>query len=424
VIICLTAAPGRAFGWGQTLLGQNLEQMINTTQWRQGALHYSATLGIQSAGYDSDIYYGSLAQAVPDSGFTVGPDVRMFFTLAKGFVLDLEETPQYVYYANTIKDRALNNTFRGQVHVAADRFYFEAGGTLIDAKERLSSELNMNVRRWENQLTGLGFWQISRQLGAALQYRLFSFAYEDTSGGIFDYAQNLNRTENYVNLTGYLQQAPRTRVYLDAEFGSFSFKDPVSKFKDSRSYGFYAGIEFLPEALGAETRRGTVGTLNIGFKRLDVLDPSQKDFNGWVANTNISVNVWSTTTLRFTVSRDVQFSVYAGLAGYIQTAFSAGVTFAVSRKIDLLYDFSLDWNDYGQLQSTATGLVRLDHYRAHAVGCDLRILKNLTARLMASAGERSSNAFPEVYPRYFIGFDLTYGHPTQSPALTSTPFRR
>jgi hypothetical protein len=214
---------GRSWGWGNTWLGTQLERIFNDARGKIGSLKYNASLQLLNAGYDSDIYFGSALKAVPDYTFTVGPHLRLFVPLAKGLLLDISETPQYAFFLRSDHDRALNNSFRGQLHLALDRLYFQAGGRLVNAKERISTELNIHLRHREDDLTGMSFWQISERTALALQYRSFQFEYEPPAEGSLNVGTNLNRMERYLNATAYLQQVARSRFYVEAEYGTFAF---------------------------------------------------------------------------------------------------------------------------------------------------------------------------------------------------------
>jgi len=92
-------------------------------------------------------------------------------------VLDLSENPEYVYFHNTKQDRAFNNTFHGRLHFALKKLYFQLGGGHVNVKQRLATELYINVRRKEFLLTGLAFWQISKGSAIALQHRSSKYEY-------------------------------------------------------------------------------------------------------------------------------------------------------------------------------------------------------------------------------------------------------
>jgi hypothetical protein len=413
VIFLLFLGPGRAFAWGNTWMGATLEQMVNMARWRAGAFRYNSVFRLDNAGYDSDIYFGSTANLVPDYTITAGPDISIFLPLKKRIVFDVSESPRYVFFFDTKRERALNNTFAGRVHFVFDRFYIQAGGGLIDAKQRLSTEVNLNARLKQDDLTGLVLWQASRETSFALQYRRSEFRYENLTSGDINIQGALNRRESFVNLSAYLQQHSKTRFYLDGEYGSFAFTETISGFKDARSYGLYGGVEFLPSAEGQGQTTGVSGRINLGYRRFDVLGHGAKDYSGLVGNTDVSIDIMRFTAIRAFFSRGPQFSAYSGLIYYLQTVYGVGLARSLSRKTTLTYDFSYGRNEYkgGETIGDEVSGNRLDKYMAHSIGLNFRLGRALGLNLMANLAKRDSAFAPRPTSRhYFIGFSLTYGY--------------
>ncbi len=422
LIVLVLLCPGRSWSWGNTWLGINLELIVNDARGRMGSLKYNAALQLFTAGYDSDVYFGSTLKPVPDYTFTVGPNLRLFYPLAKGIVLDISEVPQYAFYLRTVPDRALNNSFRSQIHFALDRLYFQVGGKLVDAKERISTELNIHLRHREDDLTGLSFWQISKQTAVSLQYHSFQYAYENAPDGSLNVGANLNRTERYLNLSAYLQQVARSRFYLDAEYGSFVFKEPVSKYKDARSLGLFLGLAFLPPLAKEEQGKGIEGKINLGYKIFDFLDPRRVDYRGLVANSSLVLHIIDRTALHGGFTRDIQFSAFSDIAIYIQTVYSAGFSRALTRTVNFLYDFSYNRNSY--VQPKDIPFLGADEYFNHSFGLSFRLQKNLELSFVANVGQRNRSLDPEPFHRNFFGFNLTYGYTSGDVSILENPFSR
>jgi len=413
IIFILSLGQGRVFAWGNTWMGAALEQMVSMARWKVGAFKYTAAFQLGNAGYDSDIYFGMMANPVPDYTITAGPDIQIFLPLKKRIVFDVSESPQYVFFFDTKRERALNNTFAGRVHFVLDRFYIQAGGGLIDAKQRLSTEVNLNTRLKEDDLTGLVLWQASRETSFALKYRRSKYRYENLTSGAINISENLNRQESFVNLTTYLQQHSKTRFYLDGEYGSFAFAETISGFKDARSYGLYGGVEFLPSIEGQGQTTGVSGSINLGYKHLDVLGHGAKDYSGLVGNTGVSIGILRFTSIRAFFSRGPQFSVYSGVTYYLQTIYGLGLARSLSRKTTLTYDFYYGQNEYkaGETVGGEPSRKRLDKYLTHSIAMSFRLSRVLGLNLMANLGKRDSEFAPRPTSKhYFLGFSLTYGY--------------
>jgi len=394
-------------------MGAALEQMVTAARWKVGAFKYTAAFRLDNGGYDSDIYYGMMANPVPDYLITAGPDVEIFLAIKKRIVFDVSESPRYVFFFNTKRERALNNSLAGRVHFIFDRFYIQAGGGLIDAKQRLSTEVNLNIRLKQDDLTGLILWQASKETSFALQFRRAEYQYENLTSEAINISGNLNRREDFIILSAYLQQHSKTRFYLDGEYGSFAFTETIAHFRDARSYGIYGGIEFLPTAEGGGQTAGIRGRINLGYRRLDVLSHGAKDYSGVVGNTSVSIGIMRFTAIRAFFSRGPQFSAYSGLAYYLQTVYGIGLSRSLSRRTALTYDFYYGRNEYkgGEAIGDEVSGNRLDKYMAHSIGMSFRLSRVLELNLIANRAKRDSAFGPRpTSERYFIGFSLTYGY--------------
>ena len=420
--LLLVSVPSRAFAQGQTWLGQTLEQSIASAWGRAGALRYNAALQVDSAGYDSDIYYGMLAGRVPDYTFSAGPEFRVFLPIKKRVVFDIADSPRYVFFATTERERALNNAFAGNLHLVFDRVYIQAGAGLDNAKQRLSPELNLNVRLKTGDYSGLILWQASKEASFALQYQRTKYAYENLSSETTDISANLDRTESFARFLAYLQQRSRVRFYLGGEYGLYRFTDSLSSYRNSRSYGAYAGAAFVPPEGGYEGETsGMRGGFTLGYKRLDVIDPSLKDYSGLSGNVAVSLGIMRMTALRLFFSRGPQFSVYSDQVYYLQTAYGAGLSRSLSRHVVFTYDFSYSRGDYPAVGADGTGPTVTSNFKywTHALRLSFRLRRDLQFSLLADLGRRNQpSALQPVSNRAFIGFGLTYGY---SGGLFSLP---
>jgi hypothetical protein len=412
VTFLLFLIQGRIFAWGNTWMGISLESAVNAAHWKAGPFKYYGAFLLSNAGHDSDIYLGTLANAVPDYLFSSGLDFHAFLPLKKKIVFDIIESPRYVFYLDTKRERAFNNTFYGQVHIVFDRFYFQAGGGAINAKQRLNTELNINVRMKENSINGLVLYQVSKETSLALQCRRLAYNFENLTSEEVDIRQSLNRTENYVDFKVYVQKT-RSRFYLGGEYGSYAFTEPVASFKDSRSQGISAGVEFLPPLGGykGETA-GLRGSINIGYKRLNVLDPVMKDYSGLSGNTRVSLGIIKLTALHFFISLGPQFSVYSSRTYYLQTSYGAGLARSLTRNILFDYDFYYSRNIYSiqEVNGGDSSEQVADRYATHSFRLNLRLRKTLEITLLANLSRRKSQLTPRpVSGQNFIGFSFTYG---------------
>ena len=88
-------------GQGNTWAGTSLAQMVEAARWRFGTLRVNAAFSLSNAGYDSDVLYGYTAEPVPDYTLSAGSTVQVLLPLSKKVVLDIFDSPQYVFYLDT-----------------------------------------------------------------------------------------------------------------------------------------------------------------------------------------------------------------------------------------------------------------------------------------------------------------------------------
>jgi len=272
----------------------------------------------------------------------------------------------------------------------------------------MSQELDLNVRQETNSLNGLALWQASKSTSLALLYGGTKYEYDND---IFidgaSIADRLNRNEEFLDLIAYVQPSARLRLSFDGQYGSYQFRRSYSNYRDSTSYAFFAGAEFIPGERDIEIVRGLRGSAMLGYLRLDVNDPLLKDGSGLVGEANIEGYLTRRMTGQVFFSRGFQFSVYSGASFYLGTTAGAGVTRHLSRKADLSYAFTYGRTSYANLFSG--GEAPSYRYLTHSLTLNLRLARHLSAALFGSFGQRDRGGSQPLRERYFAGISLVYG---------------
>jgi len=383
-------------------MGVELENQVRQSPWRLGPLRIKPAFSLNEAGFDSNVFYGSAGENVEDYTFTAGPKLNIYLPLEKKLILEIDESPQYLHYFETAKERAWNNYFRGHAHLALNRFFITAGWGLSNARERWSTEIDARPRRKENSLSGSILWQPTKRISYLIGLRRLKYDYEDISYEVFDLAERLNRTEDYLNFTAYYQLSSRARFFIDYERGDFDFES-LSSFKDSRSDAVYGGIDFAP--------KGRIrGRINLGYKTFDARDPGAKDYSGFVGDTQVSFRAFRSLDLKASYKRGVQFSLWYDNNFFLEDVYGAGASFYPVRKIRLDYNYLNGKNDYrGAAESEApASQVRLDKYQIHSAGVYFMIQKDIGLGIVYSRWTRDSNLAFQDDKRDFVGANLTY----------------
>jgi hypothetical protein len=398
--------PRAVFGQGNTWAGAGLTQMIEGARWRLGTLRVNAAFSLSNAGYDSDVFYGYTVKPVPDYTFSAGTTVQVLVPLSKKVVLDVFDSPQYMFYLDSKNERAWNNTFRGQVHFAFDRVYIQLGGGLSSVRYRLSPELNINVRQKQDSLDGLVLWQVSKRASLALVYGRAKYDLGEAEFGGVSLSDYLNRKEDYFDFITYIQPTTRARFFVDGQYGRYAFTKTEFRVRDARSYGVFGGIEFIPRIGEQLETVGIEGSLKLGYQRLDIIDSRFVDGSGFTGAADVRVTFMKKNTARAFFSRGFQFSVFSGSSYYLSTTYGGGISRLLSRRASLSYDISFGRSLYPG--SLTPGDV-FNRYTTHSFGLDFRLARRLSLGFLGTLGKRILDSSGLARNRNFFGFNLVYG---------------
>ncbi len=395
-VVMLLAFRGLSFAG--TWRGDELRRLWSEAAWRMGPLKVQPMLMLTNAGYDTNVFH-SPYDPVKDYTFTAGPAFNVYLKLKNRLMLTFYGSPQYVYYVETKRERTWNYYTGADVHLLFNRFLLSAGAGYSDARERWNTEIDIRPRRKEQSARTSVLWQPTKRLSFSLGARRAEYGYENIEYERFQVREQLNRTENYVNLTGYYRLTARTRLFGDVEYGYFDFESPAN-FRDSESYGFYGGLEFAP--LGRVR-----GRVRLGYKYFYSLRVYGQDFVGLVGDTSVQVRFMRRLAARASYRRDVQFSLWYGNVYYLENRAGGGLSVYVHKRVRLDYDYSWGRNEYPRWTQEAMAK-RLDEYTVHSVGLYFRLKQEIGIGIVASRWARDSNLDWEDDRRDFIGLNLIY----------------
>lgn len=407
--VWLFGTAGAVYGQGHTWIGEGLTRMVEGARWRIGGLRINAAFTLDNAGYDSDIYYGFLQnKEVPDGTFAAGAPVQLIVPLSRAVVLEFSDAPQYIFYLNTKRERAWNNTFQGRMHVALEKLYLQAGGEMANVRGRFSPELYINVREKRDSLNGLAYWQAAKRTSLAVLYSRTRFGYEGNEYAGASLADSLDRTEDLLDGIVYVQPGPQWRPFLNGQYGVFTFTGQGSGLRNAKSYGAFGGVEFVPRTGETEMGTGFQGAFRLGYRILDVTDPGVPDGSGFSGEADITLGLTRKTSIHALFARGFEFSVYSEAIYFLSTSYGGGLLQRLSRRTSCSYEVSLGRLSYPEEEG---GFGRLDRYAAHTVRFDVRLGLYLEASLFGTLNQRKLGEEAPPRNRYFVGINLSYGTP-------------
>ena len=403
-IFLLTA--GRSFAQSGNWMANTILNLFQQAPWKLGTVRAYRQFTLGNAGYDSDIYYGYYDTHYPDVSFNATPAFQWFVPLSKLVIFDSYQSLEGVFYFKNEKERAFNFVTRNQVHFLSKKFYGKTGLNYSNIRQRFSPELLIHIRQEEISWDGLFLWQFSRSGSVAWQVRGARLNYRQPTSDNLSIDRELNRNEYYADAFLYFQPGTRLRLYLNGQLGLYNFRYRESKFKDSRTYAGFGGIEFIP-AVGSQ-KTVFEGSFNIGYMYLDLKNRSLKDASNVVGSGNITLNVTRWLSLQADYSRDFNVSIYSSLLHYLQTTYGAGLRFTLSRRVTLSNHLGQGLTKYPFSQEE--GLTGPEYkFTTFMTNLGIRISREWQLNIFGTLNQRKILPDDRQLKRQFIGFNLIFG---------------
>jgi hypothetical protein len=402
--------PSLLLAQGNTWAGVSLAQVVEAARWRIGDFRANIALALANVGYDTDIYFGYLDRAAPDYAASISLPTQILLPLGKKVVLDIFDSPQRDSYLYAKKERAWNNTFRGQIHFALSRFYIQMGAGLSNLRQRLSPELNINIREKEARLNGTMLWQTSQETSFAFLYGTSRYNYGEAEYGGVTIAEALNRREESFDIVTYFQPSSIIRLFLDGQYGTYRFEEVISSYKDTRSYGVLGGLTFVPRKAKERPKAPIQGNISLGYKRFDILEPLLVDGSGFVAAVEVSAGLFKRTLGRVYLSRDFEFSASSAGTFYLSTTFGGGISRQLSRHAIFMYDLYFGRSDYPKVEGGGATVGQNFRYTTHSFNVTIRLARNLMVTFLGVLSNRAMEESGVSRNRNFFGLSMVYGY--------------
>ena len=389
------------FGYGKTWRGADLERLIRQAIFKIGPFHMTTVLALNDLGYDSNVYR-TADYPVQDYSFTAGPAVTVYLPIQKKVIFTVYDSPQYVFFFKTQRERTWNNTFNGRIQFALNRVFLTAETGFAVAREIWITEIDIRPQRKEISALSSILWQPSKKTSFSLEAREARYKYEDLSYRDVNLSEVLNHREQYLDASAYYQISYRLRARFGGEYGRFVFDTPANP-RNSESRSVFGGIDF-------GTGGVFEGRLRLGYKHFAASGAGSPNYRGLVGDSSLGVRLGKVIRLRASYVRDVRFSIWAGYVYYIETSRGAGASLYLSRNIRVDYDYYDGDFSYPQNLVADLGFFvsRNDQIQVHRVGLYFRLQKRIGLGITSSWWHRSSTEDWMRSDRTFIGANLTY----------------
>ncbi|MDO6475425.1 outer membrane beta-barrel protein [Alteromonas sp. 1_MG-2023] len=216
------------------------------------------------------------------------------------------------------------------------------------------------------------FYLIGMKYGAESAIGQLSFNYQNSEK---DYKNNgLDYLDfNKDQFTGRFtyRVAPKTEIYLEAQFAKFDYK-PASNFELDNDYKRYrAGVSW-------EFTNKLEGDVNLGYQDRDYLQPTLRDINGLAYDGRLTWHISSYTDASIAAKRESIDSSLEGVGGFLRTSFGTSLEHSFTELIHLNFDLGYSTDE------VIHEINREDkRYRA-----DLSLNYDLTTRVSTEIGYR------------------------------------
>ncbi len=387
----------------ETWKGKDLEALWRRTPWHVGPFRIQPAIVISNAGIDSNIYY--TPTPTKDFTATAGPEVIIYLPIYRKLILSASASPQYVYYVKTDQQRTWNYYLNGSAALNLRRIFMSLDWRYSDARQIWNYEIDIRPRCKQDSLSGTFLIQTSYRTSIEVDYREDKYNYENLDYEIFNIPDELDRREKYTDVYAYYQITSRTKLFLDGEYGAYTFDfADTAALKDSHSWAYYAGLDFSPT--------GRIrGRIRLGYKTFDLKYVEGENFQGFVGDSQVSVRLAKPFVLRASYTRDTYFSIWYNNVYFVGSIPGVGASVYPLKFLRLDYDYSFGRYRYPVAAPGGENnmdVKRLDNYQIHSVGLYFRVWGEAAIGIIGSRWVRDSNVASAAGVRYFLGTNLTY----------------
>lgn len=271
---------------------------------RWGPLRARPGLELSNFGYDDNILSSSVLQ-VSDITATLSPKLDGLLLMGDRAFLTFEEKLEFTGYLEYSDQNYINQRGSARVTFPLERIGFFVDGVLNRINERPVDLEDIRPQRDERGY-GAGIilvpgWRTEIEIGSSyLELRYSDRDQDPQLGQSID--QRLDRDEDSTNIKATYRIAGRTRLALDARFGTIDFVYPLASTHDSRAISLLPGVDF--------GEGGTLtGTFRLGWAKIDAEEQISPDLSELVGKADLVYRPSPRTTFRLTARREPGFTV-------------------------------------------------------------------------------------------------------------------
>jgi len=365
---------------------------------RFGPVGLSPSILVRDIGRDNNVFNESTD---PKSDFvaTISPKLDIYFRPGP-LRLTYTTTSDYVYYQTYKSERGTNlgTSLRAELQLGAFHPFVSTGRG--NTRERLNREIDVRARHHDTTYAGGLDVQLFEGVTASVGARHSQLAFE--SGAEFrgqDLETALNSTTDAIDAGGGVALTPLTtvRVTYTRERSRFVFTPD----RNSVSYRVVPSVTFSPLAF-------LNGSAAFGYRHFTGHSPDVPDYSGFVSTVTLGSTVLGRYRLDGTVSRDLSYSYDETTPEYLETAFTAGLTWQIAGPVDLHVTAGRSRLHYRSPRVTAA--TDDDTARTYGFSFGYRLTEHLRAGLNGDwRGRASERSADRTYDNRRLYANLAWG---------------
>ncbi|HVW04063.1 MAG TPA: outer membrane beta-barrel protein [Vicinamibacterales bacterium] len=365
-----------------------------------GGLALDPRLNIRDVGVDTNVY-NTATDATQDVTFAVGPALDEWLRAGRAMVTG-RSMLDWHYFQQSSSQRAFDASQAGAADVSLGYIVPHVAARFEQSRERPNIELDARVRQQTKAVAAGVTAKVGAKLSIDLAQERRRIVFDDLIFQSVNLDDILSRREIETTMTARYTLTPLTTFAVRAGHEDVQFLH--SPARDATSFFVMPGIEMKPLALIS-------GSAYVGVRRFSPRTADIPEFEGLVADVDLSYLLRDLTRLGVGINRDVDFSYNLADPYFVATGADLTVTQAIGSGWDVVGRFARTRLDYraeaGSAFATATA--RRDHVDVYGFGVGRRLGTDVRVGLDVDRAERRSSLAGNGYHGMRIGGTVTYG---------------
>lgn len=379
--------------------GPQLPDPENEGRFRLGPIRFTPSIAIENFGIDSNVF-NEFEDPKQDFTMRVGPRAEFWTRFGPRIRIYGSTSVDYQYFQEYDTQRSFGTGNIVRLDVDFGRLVPFVEGSYTRTRIRPGFEIDARARRTEQSgRAGLAL-RVGPKTTIAVWGREDRFRFGANEEFLnINLAEFLNRDSRRAGAGLEVQLTPLTTFVVDGEAGTDRL--PLSPVRNAETYRILPGFRFKPFAL-------VDGSLFVGYRRFETVDPTLPDFSGTVAQVDLGYTLRSTRFLG-QYNRDVTYSFEILEPYYVQTDWSLSVVQKITSVWDVRVFGGRYGLDYQALGASHTGR-RRDTGTQYGGGVGYTLGQHVRVGFDVNYIDRSSDAeITRSYSGYQAGLSVTYG---------------